>query len=317
MVLVGRPAEREALGGLLAGTAEGYSGALVLRGEAGVGKTALLDETLAAATAAGMQASRLTGVEPETQLGYAGLHRFLLPFADHLEGLPGPQRDALRSTFGLVSGLPADRFLVALGVLTLLADVASAAPLVCVIDDVQWLDPESALVLGFAARRLYAEQVVLLFAVREPAGQVSTLAGLPELVVGGLDDEAAMELLASLAPGPLSPAVGARIVAETGGNPLALVELARGLSPAQLAGAEVLPEPLPASGSLDKAFGCRVGRLAPEARLLMAVARPSRPAPGRCCGARPGSWGSIRTRPRRLIWAAWPRSARRWCSGIR
>ena len=252
----------------------------MLRGEAGVGKTALLDETLAAATAAGMQASRLTGVEPETQLGYAGLHRFLLPFADHLEGLPGPQRDALRSTFGLVSGLPADRFLVALGVLTLLADVASAAPLVCVIDDVQWLDPESALVLGFAARRLYAEQVVLLFAVREPAGQVSTLAGLPELVVGGLDDEAAMELLASLAPGPLSPAVGARIVAETGGNPLALVELARGLSPAQLAGAEVLPEPLPASGSLDKAFGCRVGRLAPEARLLMAVARPSRRLPG-------------------------------------
>ena len=180
------------------------------------------------------------------------MHRFLLPFADQLERLPGPQREALRSTFGLVAGPPADRFLVALAVLTLLAEVASAAPLVCVIDDVQWLDPESVVVLGFVARRLYAERVVLLFAVREPAGQVSALAGLPELVIGGLDEAAALELLASLVPGPLSLAVGARIVAETGGNPLALVEVARELSPAQLAGAEVLPEPLPIGGSLEK-----------------------------------------------------------------
>ena len=172
VVLVGRPAEREVLGGLLVRAAEGYSGALVLRGEAGVGKTALLDQTVAAATAAGLQTSRLTGVEAETQLGYAGLHRFLLPFAGQLEQLPGPQRDALRSTFGLVAGPPADRFLVALGVLTLLAEVASQVPLVCVIDDVQWLDPESVVVLGFVARRLYAERVVLLFAVREPADQL-------------------------------------------------------------------------------------------------------------------------------------------------
>ena len=172
VVLVGRPAEREALGGLLARAAEGYSGALVLRGEAGAGKTALLDETVAAAVASGLRTARLTGVEPETQLGYAGLHRFLLPFADRLERLPVPQRDALRSTFGLVAGPPADRFLVALAVLTLLAEVASAAPLVCVVDDVQWLDPESVVVLGFVARRLYAERVVLLFAVREPAGEL-------------------------------------------------------------------------------------------------------------------------------------------------
>ena len=177
VVLVGRPAEREVLGGLLARAAEGYSGALVLRGEAGAGKTALLDETVAAATAAGLQTARLTGVEAETQLGYAGLHRFLFPFAGQLERLPGPQRDALRSTFGLVAGPPADRFLVALAVLTLLADVASAVPLVCVVDDVQWLDPESVVVLGFVARRLYAERVVLLFAVREPAGELPALAG--------------------------------------------------------------------------------------------------------------------------------------------
>ena len=162
----------------------------MLRGEAGAGKTALLDQTVAAATAAGMQTARLTGVEPETQLGYAGLHRFLLPFADQLERLPVPQRDALRSTFGLAAGPPADRFLVALAVLTLLADVASQVPLVCVVDDVQWLDPESVTVLGFVARRLYAERAVLLLAVREPAGELSALAGLPELAVGGLDEDA-------------------------------------------------------------------------------------------------------------------------------
>jgi len=209
VVLVGRLAEREALGGLLAKAAEGYSGALVLRGEAGVGKTALLDDTVAAAVADGLQTSRLTGVEPETQLGYAGLHRFLLPFADHLERLPTPQRDALRSTFGLVAGPPADRFLVALAVLTLPADVASAAPLVCVVDDVQWLDPESAVVLGFVARRLYAERVVLLFAVRVPDGELSALAGLPELVIGGLDDQAA-------------PAISARRTACAGSGSAAL-----------------------------------------------------------------------------------------------
>ena len=272
VALVDRSAEREALGGLLAQAAEGYSGALVLRGEAGAGKTALLDETVAAAAAAGLRTARLTGVEPETQLGYAGLHRFLLPFADHVERLPGPQREALRSTFGLVAGPPADRFLVALAVLTLLAEVASEAPLVCVVDDVQWLDPESVVVLGFAARRLYAERVVLLFAVRESAGELPALAGLPELTVGGLDEDAALELLVSLTPGPLSPAVGARIVAETGGNPLALVEVVRELSPSQLAGAELLPEPLPVGGSLEKVFGRRVSRLAPETRLLLAVA---------------------------------------------
>ena len=272
MVLVGRSAEREVLGGLLARAADGYSGAVVLRGEAGVGKTALLDETLAVAAADGMQTARLTGVEAETQLGYAGLHRFLLPFAGQLEQLPVPQRDALRSTFGLVAGPPADRFLVALGVLTLLAEAASAAPLVCVVDDVQWLDPESVVVLGFVARRLYAERVVLLFAVREPADQLSALVGLPELAVGGLDDDAALELLASLAPGRVSPAVAARIITGTGGNPLALAELARELSPAQLAGAELLPEPLPAGGSLEQTFGRRVSRLPPETRLLLAVA---------------------------------------------
>ena len=142
--------------------------------------------------------------------------------------------------------------------LTLLADVASPAPLVCVIDDVQWLDPESVVVLGFVARRLHAEHVVLLFAIREPNGEVSPLAGLPELAVGGLAEDAAIELLASLVPGRLSPAVAARIVAATAGNPLALAEVARELSPAQLAGSELLPEPLHIGGSLEQAFGRQV-----------------------------------------------------------
>ncbi len=280
MVLVGRTAEREALRGLLARTGEGYSGVLVLRGEAGVGKTVLLEDTLAAAAAAGMQTARLAGAEPETQLGYAGLHRLLLPFPGHLERLPAPQRDALRSTFGLVAGPSVDRFLVALAVLTLLADVASAVPLVCVVDDVQWLDPETVVALGFVARRLYAERVVLLLAVREPDGRLPALAGLTELAVGGLDESSAMELLSSLAPGRLNPGVAARIVTETAGNPLALAEVALELSPAQLAAAQVLPEPLPIGGSLEKAFGCRVRRLPPEARLLLAVAaaEPAGPA---------------------------------------
>ena len=149
-----------------------------------------------------------------------------------------------------------------MGALTLLADVASAAPLLCVVDDVQWLDPESAMVLGFVARRLYAERVVLVFAVRQPAGELPVLTELPELVVGRLADQAAMELLASLTP-RVSTAVGDRIVAETGGNPLALVEVASELSPAQLAGAVALPEPLPIGGSLEQVYrrgwaGCRL-----------------------------------------------------------
>ena len=181
--------------------------------------------------------------------------------------------------------------------LTLLAEAASAAPLVCVVDDVQWLDPESAVVLGFVARRLYAERVVLLFAVREPAGELPTLAGLPELAIAGLDEGAALELLASLVPGPLSPAVGARIVAETGGNPLALMEVALELSPAQLAGVELLPEPLPVGGSLEEAFGRRVGRLRPRHGCCWRWPRLSRPPRRPWCGARPGSSASIRTQP--------------------
>ena len=281
MVLVGRSTEREVLAGLLARAAGGFSGALVLRGEPGVGKSTLLDHA-AAAAAGGMRISRLTGLESETQLGYAALHRFLLPFRGQLDRLPGPQREALRSTFGLIAGPPADRFLVALGVLTLLADVASQAPLLCVVDDAQWIDPESAVVLGFVARRLEAERVVLLFAGRTPSEQPSALSGIPELPIGGLGGREAGELLSSITSGKLNPAVRTRILAETDGNPLALVELAKELSPEQLAGSAALPEPLPAGDTMQKVFSPRLSRLPPGARLLVAIAAAEPTAPPWC-----------------------------------
>jgi DNA-binding CsgD family transcriptional regulator len=272
-VLVGRSNELAVLRGLLERVAQGLSGSLVLRGEAGIGKTALLDEAIETAREAGMRTVRLTGVESETQLGYAGLHLFLLQFADHIETLPGPQRKALQSTFGVVEAAQTNRFLVALGVLTLLADVASDAPVVCVVDDAQWLDPESEAVLAFVARRLYAERIVLVFAVREPSERSPLLIGVPDLSIGALDDSDASALLLSSSPGRLSSVVGARIIAETGGNPLALVELARQLSPAQLTGSAPLPEPLlPVGDSVQEAFRRRVNELTPEARLMLTVA---------------------------------------------
>jgi DNA-binding CsgD family transcriptional regulator len=269
--LIGRSSELELLTGLLAQAADGISAALVVRGEPGIGKTALLDAVAARVQADGLKVARVTGVESEAPLGYAALHRLLLLFPGLIEQLPAPQREALQSTFGLLAGPPPDRFLTALGVLTLLADAASEAPLLCIIDDAQWLDPESAVVLGFVARRLQAEGVVMLFAARELTEVTSALQDLPELVIGVLD-AAAATLLSSIAKSRLSPEVESRLVAEGGGNPLALVELAAELTPAQLAGTATLPDPLPAAGSLQQMFSRRLGRLSPGTRLLLAVA---------------------------------------------
>ncbi len=272
MDLIGRSAELELLTGPLAQAADGTSAALVVRGEPGIGKTALLDAVAAQAQGDGMRVARVTGVESEIPLGHAALHRLLLSFPGLIEALPAPQREALQSTFGLVAGPPPDRFLIALGVLTLLADAAAEAPLLCIVDDAQWLDAESAMVLGFVARRLQAEGVVMLFAARELTEVASALQDLPELVVGALDAAAATTLLSSIAKSRLSPDVGSRLVAEGGGNPLALVELAAELTPAQLAGTATLPDPLPAAGSLQQMFARRLGRLSPGTRLLLAVA---------------------------------------------
>jgi hypothetical protein len=207
----------------------GEGRALVLRGEPGVGKTVLLDYL--AGRASGCQVARAAGVQSEMELAFAALHQLCAPMLEHAESLPAPQRDALRTAFGLSAGPVPDRFLVGLAVLGLLSETAGERPLVCVVDDQQWLDDASAQALGFAARRLAADPVGLVFAARVPGQDV---AGLPELVVAGLAEGDARELLESVLTGPLDVRVRDRIIADTHGNPLALLELPRGLTPAQL-----------------------------------------------------------------------------------
>jgi len=205
--------------------------ALVVRGEAGVGKSALLEYAVGAA--ADMRVARAAGVESEMELAFASLHLLCVPLLDRLEGLPAVQRDALGVALGLREGGPPDAFLVGVAVLTLLAEVAEERPLLCVVDDAQWLDRASAQVLAFAARRLLAEPVGLVFAAREPGGQFR---GLADLEVRGLPDQDARVLLRSVVRFRLDEQVRDRILAEANGNPLALLELPRGLSLTQLAG---------------------------------------------------------------------------------
>src|SRR6267378_4876530 len=223
-LLVGRRSECEVLDRLLAAVRGGRSGVLVLRGEPGVGKTALLEYAIESARR--FRVARAVGVESEMELPFAALQQLCAPMLDRLEGLPSPQRDALGVACGLSAGEAPSRFLVGLAALSLLSEVAEEQPLLCVVDDAQWLDRASALVLGFVARRLLAEPVALVFATREPGEEFR---GLPELPVGGLGEGDARELLGSVIGGPLDERVRDRIVAETRGNPLALLELPRGV----------------------------------------------------------------------------------------
>src|SRR5215469_9105385 len=220
----------------------GESRALVVRGDPGVGKTVLLEYLAGQASGAGCRVARATGVQSEMELAFAGLHQLCTPMLGRAERLTVPQREALRIAFGLATGPPPDRFLVGLAVLSLLSELAGEQPLICVIDDEQWLDRASVQALGFAARRLGADPVGLVFAARDPGPE---LAGLPELVVAGLGDSDARALLASALAGPLDPRVRDRIIAEAQGNPLALLELPRGLTPAELAGGFGLPGAAP------------------------------------------------------------------------
>src|SRR6266436_6483611 len=244
-MLLDRLTERAALGQLLEAARAGRSAVLVVHGEAGVGKTALLEDAIA--SAAGLRVARATGAESEMELAYAALQQLCAPMLGKLAALPDPQREALGVAFGLNTGAAPDRFLVGLAALSLLSEAAEQQPLLCVVDDAQWLDRASALVLAFVARRLLAEPVALVFATREPGEE---LRGLPELPVGGLDEGDARELLGSVIGGPLDERVRDRIVAETRGNPLALLELPRGLSPAQLALGFGHGEMLPLSGRI-------------------------------------------------------------------
>jgi DNA-binding CsgD family transcriptional regulator len=271
--LLGRRSECGTLDHLVRSVRSGQSRVLVLRGEAGIGKTALLEYT--AERAAGCRIARVAGVESEMELPFAGLHQLCAPMLDGLEALPGPQQDALRVAFGLQEGATPDHFFVALAVLGLLAEAAEAHPLVCLVDDAQWLDRGSALALAFVARRLLAERIAMVFAVREPA-HGDQLAGLPELTVEGLADGDARALLASALPGVLDERIRDRIVGETRGNPLALMELPRGLTPAELAGGFGLPDRAPLSGRIERSFRRRFESLPPDSRhlLLIAAAEP-------------------------------------------
>ncbi|MFB8303038.1 helix-turn-helix transcriptional regulator [Kitasatospora purpeofusca] len=292
-MLYGRAAEEGQLRSLLRGAAEGASGALVVHGEAGIGKTALLEhlaaEATGAAAAAGDSAAggaagpagatgpatarvlRTTGIEAETELPFAALHQLLRPALDRLGLLPEPQADALRAAFGLAAPTGQDRFLTGLGVLTLLSEYAGESPLLCLVDDAQWVDRASLDALAFAARRLDSEGVVMVFAVREPVPL-----GLPELRLDALDREAVAALLADHAGADLPPHVRERVAAEARGNPLALIELPRALSEEQRAGLlGPLPtapaDPTPAS-RVTAAFGARLGQLPEPTRAALLVA---------------------------------------------
>ena len=254
------------LDGLVEAVRAGESRALVVRGEPGVGKTALLDHL--ARRASGCRVVRAAGVQSEMELAFAGLHQLCAPMLDHLEAIPVPQREAVRVAFGLGAGPVPDRFLVGLAVLGLLSEAAGERPLVCVVDDEQWLDRASAQVLGFVARRLAAEPVGLVFAARLPGDE---LTGLPELVVQGLPEGDARALLASVLAGPLDARVRDQMVAETRGNPLALLELPRGLTSAELAGGFGPPATVPLLGRIEESFRRRIEDLPKESRLLMLI----------------------------------------------
>ena len=266
-MLIGRDPECAVLKRLLDGARRGRSGVLVLRGDAGVGKTALVQ--FAVEAAAGFRIAEAVGIESEMELPFATLHQLCRPMLDGIERLPAPQRDALGTAFGLTAGSAPEAFLVGLAVLSLVAAMAEEQPLLCVIDDAQWLDRASAQLLAFVARRLLADPVALVFATRE---REEAFAGLPELVVEGLDTDHARALLAATVKGPLDERVRDRIVSETQGNPLALVELPNTSSMAELAFGLGISQALPLTGRLEEGFRRRVEELPPETRGLMLVA---------------------------------------------
>src|SRR4029077_5013429 len=247
--LTGRLSEREVLDRFVAGVRARGGRALGGRGEPGVGKTALLDYL--AGRASGCLVVRAAGVQSEMELAFAGLHQLCAPLLDHADSLPGPQRDALRTALGLSAGPVPDRFLVGLAVLGLLSEAAGERPLICLVDDAQWLDLGPAHVLWSAARRLAGDPVGIVFAARIPGEE---LAGLSDLRVGGLPREDARALLDSTLAGSLDARGRDQILAETQGNPLALLELPRGLSPTELAGGFGLPGAVPLTARIEESF---------------------------------------------------------------
>ena len=245
----------------------GESRSLVLRGEAGIGKTALLEYLLESAS--DMTVVQAEGVESEMELAFASLHQLCAPLLDRLDRLPAPQREALEIAFGERAGAPPDRFLVGLAVLSLFSEAAEERPVLCVVDDAQWVDQASALTLAFVARRLLAEPVGIVFAARVPGDE---LGHLPELEVRGLRNGDARAVLASEMPSLLDERVRDRIVAEMRGNPLALLELPRGLTATQLAGGFGVSGAHALSGRIEESYIRRLETLPEDARLLLLVA---------------------------------------------
>jgi DNA-binding CsgD family transcriptional regulator len=265
--LLGRSNECVVLDGLVSAIAEGESRSLVLRGEPGIGKTALLEYLIGSAS--DLNVVRAAGVESEMELAFASLHQLCGPLLDRLPRLPDPQRQALEIVFALSPGAPPDRFLVGLAALSLLSEAAEERPLLCVVDDAQWLDQASALTLAFVARRLLAEPVGIVFAAREPGEE---LQHVPDLEVRGLVNGDARALLGSTVRFALDERVRDRILAETRGNPLALLELPRGLTPTQLAGGFGMPEARDLSKRIENTYARRIEALPEHARRLLLVA---------------------------------------------
>src|SRR3984957_18244041 len=271
--LFGRTGELEILERLIANVRSGQSAVLVVRGEPGIGKTELLQHLIAEAS--GFVVARVAGVESEMELPFAGLHQLCAPMLGRLGSLAEPQRRALSVAFGLASGDSPDRFMVALAVLRLMSETSEEPPILCVVDDTQWLDQASAQVLGFVGRRLLAESIALVFAIRTPApgaGSPDHLAGLPELRLGGLDEQSARALLATVISGPLDESVRARILEETRGHPLALLELYRGRSAADLAGGFALPRAGDLPRRIEDQYAARLGELPGEVQRLVLLA---------------------------------------------
>ncbi len=275
---VGRTSERELLDGLLARVRGGGSEALVIRGEAGIGKTALL--RYAARQASGYRVAELTGVEAEMELAFAGIHQLCGAMLDRLDALPAPQREALSVALGLAAGDVPDRFLVGMAVLNLLAAVAEERPLLCLVEDAQWLDAASSQIVGLVARRVHAESVAIVVAVREPAA-APDFDGLAELRLEGLPEQDGRSLLRGVVGGRLDRRVVDRLVAETGGNPLALLELPGRMTAAELAGGFELPAAGELPAHIEHHYIQRIRQLpkATQSLMLLAAADPAGDAP--------------------------------------
>jgi len=271
--LIGRRRECAVLDAVAASVRGGRSDSLVFAGEAGVGKTRLLQYLRDSAD--GMTTLWITGAQSELRLGFAALHRLMAPHLERLECLSGPHRRALEVTFGFQDGPTPNRLMVSLGALAFLSDLATERPVLCLIDDAQWLDPESLAVLGFVSRHLYVDPIGLVFSAREHSGDLTALAGLPTRHVDPLDSESAHAILDCAVPGVLDPRVSARVISETGGNPLAMLETVAGLTADQLAGRRHLPPRLPVGRWVERHFLAQVATMPPDARTTLLVAAAS------------------------------------------